>query len=73
MLMIHTGCPACPHGPWTLFMRMESFPICCLRFAAVQSDGPADYMVHEHTSTPRAYICRIAGPRLHFSAGRTRD
>lgn len=27
MLMIHTLCPACPHWPWTLFMRMESFPI----------------------------------------------
>lgn len=30
MLMIHTWCPARPHWPWTLFMRMESFPILLL-------------------------------------------
>lgn len=27
--------------------------------------------LHELIRTPRAYICRIAGPRLHFSAART--
>lgn len=47
MLMIHTLCPARPHWPWTLFMRMESFPIMLLaahRIAVRRSQQAAGYM-----------------------------
>lgn len=47
MLMIHTLCPARPHWPWTLFMRMESFPILPLavrRSAVGWPSRPTEYM-----------------------------
>lgn len=47
MLMIHTLCPARPHWPWTLFMRMESFPILLLavhRSAVGWPSRPTEYM-----------------------------
>lgn len=63
MLMIHTLCPARPHWPWTLFMRMESFPIPAAR---------AEQTYMNIQEKPRAYSnCRNAGHWLAPSRRQT--
>lgn len=73
MLMIHTLCPARPHWPWTLFMRMESFPILLLAVRRSASRMVQQTCgVHEHIRKPRAYNnCRSAGHWLHCSTAHT--
>lgn len=52
-----------PLWPWTLFMRMESFPILLLAVHRIAVGRPIrPSRVHEHSRNPRAYNnCRNAG------------